>query len=111
MSGLRWILYWLVVVVSIEVATDAGAQTGALLLFGGTNHKTFLGCINCNKYDAASVCNKHGTFGSKYNSDSIWNGYGTFGSKYSIDSPWNQYTSSGPIIVDQSGGLYGYFFR
>ena len=56
--------------------------------------RTFLGCLNCTKYDAGSVCNKYGEQGSKYHSDSIWNCYGNFGSKYSNDSPWNPYSSS-----------------
>ena len=84
-------------------------QTPALLLFGDSDHKTFLGCLNCSKYDSGSVCNKYGDQGSKYNSDSIWNRYGDFGSTYSSDSPWNQYSSSGPVIVDNSGQFYGRF--
>ena len=31
--------------------------------------RTFLGCLNCTKYDAGSVCNKYGEQGSKYHSD------------------------------------------
>ena len=89
--------YLLAVIIAIGLA--ASAQTPALLLFGGTNHKTFLGCLNCSKYDSASVCNKYGDVGSRYSSDSIWNRYGNFGSKYSSDSPWNKYSSSAPIIV------------
>ena len=96
------------VIIAIGLATSASAQTPALLLFGGTNHKTFLGCLNCSKYDSASVCNKYGDVGSRYSSDSIWNRYESFGSKYSSDSPWNRYSSSSPIIVDQSGRSYGY---
>jgi hypothetical protein len=48
----------LAVIIAIGLATSSSAQTPALLLFGGTNHKTFLGCLNCSKYDSASVCNK-----------------------------------------------------
>ena len=65
----------------------------ALLLFGGDNHKTFLGCLNCGKFDSGSICNK----------------FGTYGSKFSSESPWNKFSSSAPIIVDQNGGSYGYF--
>jgi len=67
------------------------AQT--LLLFGGKNHETFLGCLNCSKYDSGS----------------IWNKYGTFGSKYNSYSPWNKYSNDPPIIVDKDGNNYGYF--
>ena len=75
------------------------------LLFDG---KTFLGCLNCSKYDSGSICNKYGVYGSKYSSN-IWNKYGTYGSKYSSSSPWNKYSSSGPKIVDKSGNYYGRF--
>ena len=87
----------------------AASQTTDLLLFGGRNHKTFLGCLNCGQYDSNSVCNNYGTYGSRYQSDSIWNAYGTYGSKYSSESPWNKYGSDAPVIVDRKGGFYGYF--
>jgi hypothetical protein len=79
-----------------------------LLLFGGDSHKTFLGCLSCNKYDPGSICNKYGQQGSKYNSESIWNKYGSYGSKYSSQSPWNRYAPEPPAIVDKDGNFYGY---
>lgn len=81
-----------------------------LLLFGGTGHDEFLGCLTCSKDDSDSVCNKYGK-GSKYDGDSIFNKYGTFGSKYSSSSPWNKYSSdnSVPVLVDSDGNFYGYF--
>ena len=89
--------------------SNAHAQSNvALLLFGGQGHKTFLGCLNCGKYDSGSVCNKYGQQGSKYNTDSIWNKYGTYGSRYSNDSPWNRYASEPPAIVDKEGNFFGY---
>ncbi len=79
-----------------------------LLLFGGKGHKTFLGCLNCTKYDNGSVCNEYGDQGAKYASESIWNRYGDFGSSYSDRSPWNKYASEPPAIVDRDGNFYGY---
>lgn len=96
----------LVLLLSLILVEPAFSQD-PLLLFGGSDHKTFLGCLNCSKYDSGSVCNKYGTHGSKYNSDAIWNSYGTYGSKYSNESPWNQYANNGPVIVDNSGNFYG----
>lgn len=86
----------------------AAAQNSALLLYGDSGHKQFLGCLNCGTYDASSVCNSYGEFGSKYQSNSIWNPYGTYGSKFSGSSPWNKYASQAPAIVDQAGNFYGY---
>lgn len=92
------------------VLLSGPANAQQLLLFGGTGHEQFLGCLNCNKYDSGSLCNKYGK-GSKYDQDSIFNKYGTFGSKYSSSSPWNKYSSdnSVPVLVDQDGNFYGYF--
>jgi hypothetical protein len=89
--------------------SPARAQTPALLLFGGTDHKTFLGCLNCSEFDSSSVCNEFGNFGSEFSGESIWNEFGTYGSEYSALSPWNEYTSTPPVIVDRQGNFYGYF--
>ena len=82
--------------------------TKALLLFGGGDHKTFLGCLNCNRYDNGSICNRYGEHGSPYANESIWNRYANYGSRYSSESPWNPYANSPPVIVDREGGFYGY---
>lgn len=84
-------------------------QTKALLLFGGDDHKTFLGCLNCNDISASSVCNDIGLYGSDIAVDSIWNDIGTYGSDISVHSPWNDIAQSAPIIVDKDGNSYGYF--
>jgi hypothetical protein len=88
------------------VACEAKAQQ-ALLIYGGHNHTVFLGCLNCNKYDANSLSNQYGRFGSKYNSDSIFNKYGQYGSPYAPSSVCAQYATDPPIIVDQQGSSYG----
>jgi hypothetical protein len=80
-----------------------------LLLFGERDHKTFLGCLNCSRYESSSVCNRYGEYGSRYNEKSIWNRYGSYGSRFSDTSPWNKYASTPPVIVDASGNFFGYF--
>jgi len=98
------------ILITIAFAFPAIAQKPpALLLFGGEDHKTFLGCLNCIATSPGSVCNEYGKEGSQYQNDSIWNAYGPFGSQYSEFSPWNAYTSKAPIIVDKDGNSYGYF--
>ena len=92
----------------ILVSTNAVAQSAALLLFDGKTGTEFAGCLNCSKYDDASVCNKYGKFGSQYSDLSIWNRYGRFGSKYQTNSPWNKY-GDGLRIVDPAGNCYGLF--
>src|SRR5665213_1438400 len=84
-------------------------QPKALLLYGGTDHKTFLGCLNCVATAKSSVCNEFEKYGSSFQSDSIWNSFGTFGSEFNPQSPWNSFSSVAPIIVDSDGGSYGHF--
>ena len=88
----------------------AGAQaTKAMLLFGGHDHKTFLGCLNCIDTNDASVCNDVGQYGSDVAENSIWNDVGPYGSDVSPTSPWNSVSQEAPIIVDRAGKSYGYF--
>jgi hypothetical protein len=96
-------------VLGLVLVTTASPQRPTLLLFGGRDHDKFLGCLNCSRYDAASIWNPYGQHGSIYNTDSIWNRYGTWGSPYSSNSPWNRYSSSAPVIVDRDGRFYGHF--
>jgi hypothetical protein len=110
--GLRRIaIVWFLVYV-VLTTWDRGAEaqaTKALLLFGGRDHKTFLGCLNCVDTSENSVCNDVGKFGSSVMTDSIWNSVGPFGSDVMQYSPWNSVSDSGPIIVDSDGRSYGYF--
>jgi hypothetical protein len=106
MAGMRLVCCF---VFALLVGLPCHAQAGkALLLFGGKDHKTFLGCLNCSPKSEGSVCNKFGV-GSKFDTNSIWNKFGDFGSKFSEYSPWNKFSTSAPIIVDKDGGSYGYF--
>ena len=89
-------------------AGGASAQSSAkLMIFGGMDHKTYLGCLNCNEYAPDSVFNSYGTNGSQYSSSSIWNPYSEFGSAYSNYGVCNSYASDPPVIVDQNGSFYG----
>jgi hypothetical protein len=83
--------------------------TKALLLFGGHDHKTFLGCLNCVDTSDASVCNDVGQYGSDVAENSIWNDVGPYGSDVSTTSPWNNVSQDAPIIVDRAGKSFGYF--
>jgi hypothetical protein len=78
-----------------------------LMIFGGTNHGTYLGCLNCSEYATDSVLNKYGSSGSPYSAESIFNHYGQFGSRYSTESACNQYATDPPVIVDGDGKYYG----
>ena len=91
-------------IVLAQVVTAGGHK---IMLFGGQDHKTYLGCLSCSKFAADSVLNKYGTHGSPYQSESIFNKYGDYGSKYSDSSACNPYASDPPVIVDEAGNYYG----
>ncbi|MFX8637069.1 hypothetical protein ABTM28_19910, partial [Acinetobacter baumannii] len=57
--------------------------------------KKFLGKL-ADRYDALSIFNRYGNFGSKYSSESIWNRIGNYGSPDSIFSPFNETTVAPP---------------
>ena len=76
-----------------------------ILLYSSNDE--FKGCLDCNRYDDKSVCNRYGDFGSRYSDDSIWSRYG-LGSRYEGDSPFSRY-GQGLKMVDKEGNFYGYF--
>lgn len=99
-----------VAAVATAAASGAGAaaqSSSKLMIFGGMDHKTYLGCLNCSEYASDSVLNQYGTNGSPYSSNSIWNPYSEFGSAYSNYSACNSYASDPPVIVDHNGSFYG----
>jgi hypothetical protein len=77
------------------------------MLFGGSGHKMYLGCLNCSQYATDSILNEYGSNGSAYSATRIWNHYSEFGSAYSTYSPCNSYATDPPVIVDQLGRAYG----
>lgn len=66
----------------------------------------YLGNLSSNPYDANSVSNPYGRYGSEYSSDSINNPYGKYGSRYSNDSPNNPYATNPPSIHGGDGSGY-----
>jgi len=90
-------------------AGASASETGVakLMIFGGMDHKTYLGCLNCSEYATDSVFNEYGQHGSRYSSESIWNHYSEYGSAYSSYGACNLYASDPPVIVDGTGKFYG----
>jgi len=85
----------------------SGVPTLKLMIFGGEDHKTYLGCLNCTQYATDSVLNEYGEHGSRYSSGSIWNHFSDFGSAYSSYGACNAYAADPPVIVDSAGKYYG----
>lgn len=80
---------------------------GKLLLFGGPNHDTYLGCLNCSEYSSESVLNEFSSYGSEFSSTSIHNSVSQYGSEFSNYSACSTYASDPPVIVDEQGNYYG----
>lgn len=95
-------------VFSFVVVPELPAQSNAaLLLFGGENHKIFLGCLTCWKYSSDSIANPYGHYGSRYSSESIFNKFSEYGSRFSQYGVCNRYATHPPVIVDDDGNYYG----
>lgn len=105
------ILFSLAVAAGLAImSAEASAQNVPLLLYDGETGTEFAGCLNCNRFESASVCNRFGDYGSKFSDNSIWNQFGQFGSKFQTNSPWNQF-GEGLRIVDPDGNYYGRFTK
>lgn len=78
-----------------------------LMLFGGADHKTYLGCLSCPEYAVDSVSNTIRENGSPYSQTSVWNHFSQFGSVFSSYSVCNPHASDPPVIVDEEGVYYG----
>jgi hypothetical protein len=81
------------------------------MLFGGSGHKEYLGCLECSEFASDSICNGFGKFGSEFSSSGIFNEFAGYGNEFSSKSPWNEFATSNevPVLVDENGKFFGYF--
>lgn len=98
----------LLAIMVFSLAPFAGAD---LLIYGGSGHDKFLGCLDCGAYSADSICNSYGKYGNKYSTQGMFNEYSGFGNGYNTSSPWNKYSTSKsvPMLVGRDGEFHGYF--
>jgi hypothetical protein len=104
-SKLRQLFLALVILLS---ATPVFSKT---MLFGGTGHKEYLGCLDCNEFSSDSICNGFGKYGNEFSSNGIFNEFAGYGNEFSSKSPWNEFSTSNevPVLVDENGKFHGYF--
>jgi hypothetical protein len=86
---------------------SASSNENKLLIFGGTGHRVFLGCLSCSQFDQQSVFNQLGPYGSSLGVESVWNSFSPYGSQFSSLSVCNELASDPPVIVDKTGNYYG----
>jgi len=86
----RMINFYLVIALFISIMFNiAPAEAVGLYARDGT----YLGEMNANPYDANSISNPYGKYGSPYSSTSIKNPYSKYGSPYSTESVNNPYVT------------------
>lgn len=78
-----------------------------LYLYGGSDLRTFLGCLTCLASDPDSVFNDFGTYGSSFSATSIRNPFGAYGSAFSNTSACNTLASDPPGVFDVNGVFLG----
>jgi hypothetical protein len=93
---------------SAPTAYSIPAQPQAkLMIFGGSGHKVYLGCLNCSEFATDSIKNSFGPHGSSFATESIFNHFGEFGSPFSTESACNEFATDPPVVVDGDGNFYG----
>lgn len=85
------------------------APNTTLYIYGGWDHKIYLGKFNASEFDSESIWNEFSEFGNMYDPYCIWNPNGEFGSEYSDYSPFNAYANYPPGLYDRYNNFYGYF--
>jgi hypothetical protein len=90
----------------VLLPASASTQSQEVVLLGGRNQDTFLGCLSCPAHHRDSVWNQYSRHGFQ-NEYGTWNRYGQHASRYALSSACNPYSSSAPVIVDRSGNYYG----
>lgn len=95
-------------IATLIFATSSAAAEKKIMLFGGPNNTTYLGCMNCSHFATDSIHNEFGTYGSDMLVTSIFNDFGQYGSSFSSYSACNELAANPPVVVDQDGVFYGY---
>lgn len=76
-------------------------------IFGGTDGRTYLGCLNCSARDVDSILNPDSPYANPSRPDSMFNHKGRFGASVSATSPCDAMAYDPPYVVDSKGNVYG----
>ena len=116
-SSYRWrsALGALIGLVVLGAATAAQGRRPKIMIFGGENHKTYLGCLSCPQSEWDSIFNKYGEYGhcaGPFDDNLFCRGpfkeFGTSG-PFKNQSACGTSASDPPVIVDEEGRYYGRF--
>jgi hypothetical protein len=87
-----------------DATPNSKAASARMLVFGGEDHKTYLGCLSCPKGAADSVLTPGGDHGPP--NEGIWD-KASFGSPASQYSACSVFASEPPVIADEDGTYLG----
>ena len=59
---------------------------------------TYLGKVSSNSFEADSILNSFGTYGSSFSSKSIRNSFSSFGSQFGVYSAYNSFSTNPPVL-------------
>jgi len=94
-------------------AVSSDAQGRKIMIFGGSGHDTYLGCLDCPASARDSIFNEQGDYGRCAGGDNLFC-RGDF-AKFSPTGGFNKFSacasgaSDPPVIEDQQGTYYGRF--
>jgi hypothetical protein len=100
-------LAFLLVVCLSLVSLRPAAAAGKIMIFGGQDHRTYLGCLSCSQFSPDSVFNEFSRYGNPFSGQSVFNHFSPYGSLFSPYSACNQYATDPPVLVDEDGLFYG----
>jgi hypothetical protein len=98
-----------------QMVPPVAIQPPRLMVFGGPDHKVYLGCLNCDPSTYDSIFNKGGPYGhcpGPFDDNLYCRGpFKEFGSSgpFHDQSACGSSASDPPVIVDQNGRYYGRF--
>src|SRR5579864_1912444 len=102
MSRYRSSWFALASMAMVSCGGPAAAQSNLpVLLFGGYDHKEFLGCLTCAELDPNSVWNDFSQYGWR-NGFATWNPFGQYKNPFSPYSACNELATDPPVMVDRS---------
>ena len=94
------------VVALLLLISSSALAAAPLQVFGGHDHKTYLGCLTCSEMSPDSIMNPFSTYGNQFNPESIMNQFGEYGSRFGMYSACNAFALDPPVIVDKNGNYY-----
>jgi hypothetical protein len=91
----------------VTLPTTPVAVANEILVYGeAVNSYVYLGCWSCDQFNAESIHNEFGTYGSEFSTTSINNEFSTYGSKFGANAACNELSSTAPSLFSPGLDIY-----